>query len=266
MRKESGNMTIIEQLAGGESGPVLVADFEPFSPESRLGELLRAMKAGRPVYQIDPVSVLAGERLYRSLPDLAVGYADAFLSAGPVGGPVFVVGHCSAAGLSLRITELLAKSRAVTAILLEPTWPDEQQLAEVFAEFQANLGATVQPCPGTEGDPVSAVLRMTEILRAQLSAMAASRGLDASADVFGELLSRYRAWLAFMLACGNDVPVTLARGAATVKILTSAPAGMVVPGLAPGCYEIGPISGPSNGSSPTANLAEIALAEIRARC
>jgi hypothetical protein len=107
---------------------------------------------------------------------------------------------------------------------------------------------------------------MTEILRAEMATMAASRGLGPSADVFGELLSRYRAWLAFMLACGNDVPVTLARGAVTVKILASAPVEVVVPGLAVGSYEVGHISGPSKGNSPTVNLAEIVLAEIRARC
>jgi hypothetical protein len=253
---------IVEQLADGDAGPVLVADFEPFSPEPRLGELLAAAVRGRPVYQIDPVGALSGDRIYVPLSELAAKYAGAFLASVHANGQVFVVGHCSAAGLSLRITNLLAGSRKVAAILLQPSWPGDQQIGQLFTEFQANLGSTNHPCPDLDSDPASSVASMAEILREQIAAVAANRGVAGGAGVFQELLARYRAWLAFLLACRNDVPVALVDGVTSVKLYTSSSGAIAIPGIPPGDYEIERLAGRGNESPSTAKLADLALAEI----
>jgi hypothetical protein len=261
-----GDGPIVEQLADGDAGPVLVADFEPFSPDRRLGELLAAAVSGRPVYQIDPVGALSGGRTYVPLPELAARYAEEFLASAPAAGRVFVVSHCSAAPLSLHITELLAASRAVTTILLQPSWPDERLIRQLFAEFQDNLGAAGQPCPDLSGEPAGPIARMEANLREGLAAVAASRGLTGASEVFGELLSRYRAWLSFLLACrnDNDPPVTLETGSAEVKLFT-ARADLVVPGLLPGGFEIEQLPDQGHGSPGTEKLARLALTEIASR-
>ena len=260
-----GGGPIVEQLADGDAGPVLVADFEPFSPDPRLGELLAAAVSGRPVYQIDPVGALSGEQTYVPLPELAAGYAQEFLASAPAAGRVFVVSHCSAAALALHITDLLAGSREVTAILLQPSWPDDRLIRQLFAEFQDNLGAVGQPCPDLSGEPAGRIARMEAILREELAAVAASRGVTGASQVFGELLSRYRAWLSFLLACRNDTPVTRRAGSAALKLFTTYSAGLVVPGLPPGSYEIERMRDQGHGNPGTATLARLALMEIASR-
>jgi hypothetical protein len=262
MISASGGEVLVEQLAAGEAEPVLVIDFAPFSAAPRLGEQLSAVSGSRQVYQVDPLSALSQDRLYASLPDLAAIYTDAFLSCGPAAGRVFIVGHCSAAPLSLRVMDLLSGSRAVTVILLEPTWPDDQLIRDLFAEFQANLGTQNHPCPGLDGDPADSLARMEEVLRQGMFTVAASRGLDGSVDVFGDLLRRYRAWLAFLLACRNDAPVTFLNEAATVKVLTSARSGIDVPGMEVGACEIVQMPASAQGSPGSAGLVELALAQI----
>jgi len=264
MTPARGKELILQQLAAGDAEPVLVADFPAFSVTPRLSELLGARAEGRPVYQIDPLGALSQDRLYLPLSELAAAYADAFLSCAPADGRVFVVGHCSAAALSLHIAKLLASAREVTAILLRPTWPGEENIRTLFAEFQANLGAANRPCPDLDRDPCRAVARMAQILRDEMIAVAVSRGLGESTDAFSDLLAWYRAWLAFLLACRNDSPISWVTEAAAVKVLTDAPAGVAVPGLSPDAYHISrlPIL---DQEAATPELAEFVLAQIASR-
>ena len=262
MTSATGQGLMIEQLATGDADPVLVADFPTGSAAPRISDLLSVQARGRSVYRIDPLAALSGDRPYIPLSQLATGYADAFASSDPADGHVYVVGHCSCAGLSLRITGLLAASRQVSAVLLLPTWPGTDDVAEKFAEFQANLGAALQPCPDLDPGPDGSISRMEHILRDQMAAAADSRGLPASTDAFLGLLVWYRAWLAFLLACRDDPPIALAAGSATVTVLTSSPADIRVPGMEPGSYRICPAPAPERPDEATADLAQFALTQI----
>ena len=262
MTTVTGQGLIIEQLAAGDADPVLVADFPTGSAAPRISDLLSVQARGRSVYRIDPLAALSGDQPYIPISQLAAGYADAFASSEPADGRVYVIGHCSCAGLSLRLTGLLAASRQVSTVLLLPTWPDTGDVAEKFAEFQTNLGAALQPCPDLDPDPDGSISRMEHILRDQMAAAADRRGLPASTDAFLGLLVWYRAWLAFLLACRNDPPIALPAGSATVTVLTRAPADMRVPGMGPGSYRICPAQAPERPDEPTADLAQLALTQI----
>lgn len=232
---------VIRQLSTGTAEPVLVADFQAATMAPRLSTMLSACASDRPVYQIDAVGALSGERLYIPIGELAAACAGDFLSSGPTAGRVFIVGHCSASALSLRIAGLLARSRPVSAVLVQPSWPDDDHVRDRFAEFRTSLGGGTDERPDLRGAPGVAVGRMEQALHEQLLAVAQSKGVGASAEVFGELIRWYRAWLAFLLACSLDLG-SGARdwaGAATdITALTGADGTAVVPGRSAGGYQV----------------------------
>ena len=201
------------QLTTGVGAPVLVVDFVPLSAGASLSSLLGAKSRGHPVYAIDPVSDLVQVREYLreylSVADMAAAYAEGFVDAHP---RVFVVGYCSAAPLALHIARILAVGRDVSVALVRPVWPDEGEIASEFAALRKGLGVgdslrLGSLCVDAKGDPEQALAEMTEILHGDLVSMATSRGLDASSAVLIELLNRYRAWLAFLLAGQHAGPV-----------------------------------------------------------
>jgi hypothetical protein len=255
---------IIRQLSAGGAEPVLVADFQPFSATPRISELLSGWDDGRPVYQIDPLAALSHDQLYISLPDLTAACAEAFLSSQPAGGHIFVVGHCSAAALSLHLARLLESRREVTVILVRPSWPGEDVIRDRFAEFLANMGAANRPCPDLDGDPCSSVGRLEQVLRDELVLTAAAQGLDGSTGAFSDLLVRYRAWLAFLLACRNDPPGTWATETSTIRVLTDAPADAAIPGLSPGACHVSRLPVLDHDYSLT-ELAEAVFAQLPTR-
>jgi hypothetical protein len=246
---------LLTRLTSGDGEPVLVSDFPAFSDTPRLSELLSAEADDRSVYRVDPLGALSKDALYLPLSQLAAACVEKFRFAGPATGRVVVVGHCSSAALSLLIAKLLACSRPVSVVLLQPSWPDEDHLRGLFAEFQTNLGAESQPCPGLDGDPRDCIASMERSLRNMLTTMAASRGLSASSDAFCDLLAWYRAWLAFILACRNEPPVSWRAGTAKVTVLTDSPDVIVVPGLEPDAYQLStvPVTD-KHGSVPAAHV------------
>ncbi len=244
----------------GKTDPILVVDFQAFTPGPRLSQLLIGQTEGRPVYQVDPISVLAQDRLYVPLQELAADCVSAFLAAESAGGHVFVIGHCSAASLSLHVAKLLERCREVTVILVQPTWPDEEHIRIRFASFQANIGAVNRPGPDVDGDPSLLVAQMEQILSEGLIAVAAKQGLDGVADVFSDLLAWYRAWLAFLLACKNDIAEARATEAAAVKVLIDTQGSDVVPGMRPGVCHFTLL--PIQANPVTAELAEFVLTEL----
>jgi hypothetical protein len=262
MTSIAGNELMLQRLTAGEAEPVLVVDFQAFSAAPRLSQLLSDLTKGRPVYQVDPVGVLSGDQRYASLPDLAAACVGAFLDSGPADGRVFVVGHCSAAALSLHIARMLEGRREIAVILVHPTWPDEKYVRIRFADFQASLQAESRPCPDLDGDSCRSVAQMEQILRDGLAARAVSLGLDGSTEAFSDLLGRYRGWLAFLLACRNDLPGACATRAATVKVLTDAPAGIDIPWLSPDAYQISRVPTVDLANPITPELASLVLAQI----
>jgi hypothetical protein len=261
-----GDGLILRQLAAGHSSPVLVADFQAFSSAPRLSALLSARIQGRPMYQVDPLGALSQERPYISLAELAADAVGSFLRSGPADGRVVVVGYCSAAALALHIATLLAGSHKAAALLLRPTWPDDEFIKRQFATLAANLSAEHRPCPPLNGDPGRCVAGIEQALQAELEVVATSQGLDASAEVFGELLLTYRAWLAFLLACRNDSPSELAGEAGiAVTVLTDAPEGIVVPGLPPAACEVSRLPVLDEANPVTPEVADLVAAKLADR-
>jgi hypothetical protein len=261
MASTVSTQSILQQLTDGDAEPVLVADFQAMTTAPRLSRLLSGRAEGHPVYQVDPVGVLSGDRLYLPLRDLAATCVEEFLACGPPDGPVFIAGHCSASALSLHVANLLAESRDVTAILVGPAWPDEDHVRSRFAEFLSNLGAAGRPCPEFDGDPAATVARMAQVLDEELIAVAASRGANGAAGAFRELLAWYRGWLAFLLACHNDPPMAWASSAPEVIVLSGPADRCTVPGLGQGAYRLCQVP----VISITPELAESVLALITSR-
>lgn len=150
MQAVVGTQPLCSRLSSGDGAAILVADFQPLNAAPRLSRLLGDAAAGHSVYQVDPRGALSGERLYAALPELAEETAAAFRSgesSGASDGRVFVVGHCSAAALSLQIAARLAGERQATAILVQPTWPGTDHVAECFAEFRESWAWALAPPP-----------------------------------------------------------------------------------------------------------------------
>jgi hypothetical protein len=266
MRSFAGTGQICRQLTAGNGAAVLVADFQPFSGAPRLSRLLSHEAVDERVYQVDPLGALTGDRRYASLPELADESAATFCSLESpevTSSRVFVVSYCSAAGLSMHVARRLAGTRAVTAILVQPSWPGTDHIEERFAEFQAKLGPDRRPCPDLEGDPRRGVARLEQLMREGLRELAARFGLSPATPAFSELLISYRAWLAFLLACRNDRPAKTPTDAVTVMVLTDQP-DFAFPGTSPGrCLMIPPplLERPD---AVTPELAELVLGQIRA--
>lgn len=255
---------ILRQLVSGAARPVLVADFQAFSSAPRLSNMVSGRAEGRPVYQVDPLDALSQDRPYIPIADLAAEAVGSFTSSQPADGPVFVIGYCSAAALSVHIAMLLARSREATAVLLRPSWPDTEGIEEQFAMLAANVGARQLPCPDLDGDPVRCVARMADLLRVELGALVTSQGLDPSAETFGELLLTYRSWLAFLLACRNDSLVcrNAAGATAAVTVLTETPGSATVPGLPSGEFAVSQLPAIDDENPVTPEVVERVVAQI----
>ncbi|MFG2566255.1 hypothetical protein ACGFR6_12535 [Streptomyces sp. NPDC048567] len=261
MQAVVGTQPLCSRLSSGEKAAILVSDFQPLTAAPRLSTLVADAAAGHSVHQVDPRGALSGDRLYATLPDLADEAAAAFRASAEPGRPVFVVAHCSAAALSLRIAGLLAGDHEVTAVLVRPTWPDTDHVTEIFAEFQGKLGTVRRSAPDLDGDPLACVAAMEQLMSEDLAAVAKRLGLRKAPLAFSELLVSYRTWLSFLLACRNDRPVPVPSGAVPITALTDEP-GFVLPGSAPErCRTVLPPPA-ERPDSVTPELASAVLAEV----
>lgn len=258
---QSGDERILRRLSPGGANPILVADFQAISMAPRLSEMLSERIQGRAVFQIDPIGMLSGKRLYVPLPELAAACAGEFLASGADSGGVLVIGHCSAAPLALRVAGLLAPARSVTAVLVNPTWPGDDHVTVKFAEFLTKFGPATRPAPDLNADPDLIVSAMEQVLLDEVNALAASRGLSSSAGAFSDLTVWYRAWLAFLLAGRNDTRIGRAAGQAAVTVLTDSPSTVTVPGRTKSAYLVRELPAQPVGTV-TPELAEIVAAHV----
>jgi hypothetical protein len=257
----TGEERILRRLSPGDADPVLVADFQAMSMAPRLSEMLSERLGDRAVFQIDPIGVLSGKRLYVPMPELAETCAGEFASAGADHHPVLVVGHCSAAPLALRVANLLSAARPVTAVLVNPTWPGDEHVAVKFTEFLGKFGPATRPVPDLNADPDLVVSAMEQVFQDEITALATSRGLSSSAGAFSDLTVWYRAWLAFLLAGRNDTQAGPTSSPAAVTVLSDSPATLSVPGLSEGDYPVRKLS-PQPVGMVTPELAELVAAHV----
>ncbi|HST48392.1 hypothetical protein [Jatrophihabitans sp.] len=261
MRSSAEAGQICRQLTDGDGPAILVADFQAFNGAPRLSQLLSDAAPDRRIYQLDPLGALTGERRYAAVPEMAEESAAAFESSETSGQQVFVVGHCSATGLGIRVANLLAGTRDVTAVLVQPSWPGTEHVTERFAEFQGKLGASGRACPDLEGDPQDCVAGIEKIFRTGLVDLATRLDLDPDQPAFTDLLTTYRGWVSFLLACRNDQPAQIPADGVTVSVLTDEP-GFVLPGTAPGRCRITPPPPLEKPDAVTPELAKLVLEQL----
>lgn len=211
MRQRSRPALLVERLATGTAGSVLVADFQPFAAGPRLAERLADGSHRLAVYQLDPARDLAGLPDYLPLDELADGYAERFAELCTAGGSdrgsecgsavgSTVIGYCSAAALALRIAARLAADRPVRVLLARPTWPDARLIGSILDSVRAELGGTGGAAPELTGEPPEVLAELVELLRAELRELARGHGLDPAGRPLIELAERYRAWFGYLLA------------------------------------------------------------------
>jgi hypothetical protein len=257
----SGDERILRRLSPGDTDPILVADFQAMSMSPRLSEMLSDRIRGRGVFQIDPIGMLSGDRRYASMPELAAACVGEFLGTGASRGRVHVIGHCSASPLALRVAGRLAATRPVTAVLVNPTWPDDDHVTAKFTEFLGKFGPATRTPPDLAADPDRVMSTMERILLDEVTALAASQGLSGSAGAFTDLIVWYRAWLAFVLAGRNDPRVGLAAGQAAVTVLSDSPSTVTVPGRSRDAYLVRELPAQPVGTV-TPELAELVATSI----
>lgn len=265
MRPIAGTRRACRLLSSGDGPTVLVADFQTLNGEPRLSEVLSDLATSHRIYQVDPRSALSGDRLYACLPELAGEITAGFRSADSSAATdqrVFVVSHCSAAGLALRIASRLSESRKVIAILVQPTWPGTEHVTERLAECQAKLGASSFPCPDLDGDPWSCVAGMEQLIRDGLTGLAKRLGLGTPPLPFSNLLVSYRTWLAFLLACRNDQPAEAPSDAVAISVLTDQP-DFILPGTGPDRCRITPLLPAERSDAVTPDLAKLVLDQVQ---
>lgn len=251
------NGPIIRRIAIGAGAPIVVADFQAFSTAPRLSEGIAERINGRPVYQADAVGLLSRTRSYLGLSELATACVSELGAAASVQDRVFVIGHCSAAGLALHISRRLMNA---TTILVEPTWPDSEHVSSRFADFQRSVGTTVLSCPDLNDEPLGILAEMERVLRDGLAAAAVARGVSATSEVFADLLSWYRAWLAFLLACRNDAPAGESAEVGAVRILTHDAGEIACSRLNPAACDV--IELPVSSGSITPELTDHVVAQL----
>lgn len=265
MRSSADTGGICRRLTAGDGVAVVVADFQAFNGAPRLSQLLSDEAGDQRIYQVDPLGAVSGERRYASLAELADESVAMFRSAEPAGTTdrrVFVVGHCSATGLGVHIANRLAADREVTAVLVQPSWPGTEHIAERYAEFQGKLGAGGRPYPDLDGDPGQWVRDVERILRQGLAELAARLDLNPDSPAFTDLMVTYRSWLSFLLACRNDLPAKALCEAVPVSVLTDEP-GFALPGATPGRCRITPPPPLERPDGVTPELARLVLDQVR---
>jgi hypothetical protein len=184
---------VCRQLTAGDGPAILVADFQAFNGAPGLAGWLSDQAVGQRIYQVDPLGALSGDRLYASLPELADESAEMFCSfesSDITNQRVFIVSHCSAAGLCLQIASRLVGAWEVTAILVQPTWPGTEHVTEGFAEFQGRFGTGSLPCPDLEADPWNWVAETEQLLHGGLAELAARLDVSADAPAFSDCWCR----------------------------------------------------------------------------
>ncbi|GAA1406813.1 hypothetical protein [Catellatospora coxensis] len=229
----------VQRLGHGGADPVFVIDFPTYSASPRLSEMLAGRLDDRPLYQVDPLRPMLDGPVFRSLDVLAGQYAARIAGLRGASDRPTVVGYCSAGGLALRVAGLLERVTpgGVKVVLVRPAGQDRAAAFATFHEYLIGLGAADPPVPDGSRSAEDLVAWMGAHLAQQLARLAARHRLATEDEAFGELLSRYRAWLAFVLACADARPPRLSAGVDVVSIEATAP-GPVIPIDPPRGYRI----------------------------
>jgi hypothetical protein len=263
MTPSDPNQPLLHRLSPGHTNPILVADFQPLSDTPRLSEMLAETIHDKPIFQIDPITELTGSRHYIPLPELATTTANHFLDSGANHGHITVIGHCSSSALAVNIADRLAPTHTVTAVLVQPAWPDDTLIRIKFNEYLAKFSRTTRPLPDLNVDPSAVITTMEQLFHNEISTLAATLNLASAVGAFTDLLLWYRAWLAFLLACRNDSLTAPTTNPPAITILTDSPTTATVKGRHSQAYEILQLPGPQPPGPITPELANLIATHIQ---
>ncbi|MEU7826727.1 hypothetical protein [Catellatospora sp. NPDC049133] len=229
----------VARLGHGGADPVFVIDFPTYSASPRLSEMLTGRIGDRPLYQVDPLRPMIDGPAFLPLDVLAEQYAARIADLRGPSDRLTVVGYCSAGDLALRVAGLLERDspRGVKVLLVRPATQDRAAAFATFREYLLGLGETDPPTPDGSRSAEDLVAWMGARLEQQLARLAAQHGLTSADDAFTELLSRYRAWLAFVVACADARPAPLSAGVDVLSLEATSP-GPVIPMDPPRGYRI----------------------------
>jgi hypothetical protein len=205
----------VEEVTDGIGDRLLTVTFAGTATGRDLDGLFRGRSRGRSVSRIDPLGELSAMTGYVPLARLAEAYRDPVASLAPVA----IVGHCTAAALTVALADDLARhtKRESAVVLLDPMRPTAAGVVQTFMQRRRALGAEGAAEPGLEHVCAHAPERALRAMGHQLIGdgreFAVRAGLsDGEAAAFAdELVSRYRAWLGFLLAsmhAGLSEPTT----------------------------------------------------------
>jgi hypothetical protein len=191
----------VRPVADGDGLPVVTVDFQPFSQDTTLSSQLADRGSPRPIHGVDAVADLVAAPAVVEVATMALAYASD-LRRVLSGDDITVVGFCSGASLAAFIAAELSTDSVVHLHLVQPTWPTEEMAAREFARFRRDMGAQDAYLGGFQ------LTSMAEVLRSDLdAALGRMRVVNASVrSMYESLLSRYLAWLAFLLA-GSTAPM-----------------------------------------------------------
>jgi hypothetical protein len=167
---------------------------------------------------------------------LADGYAKTYADTSAFAGRYpLIVGYCSAAILAMRVAERVGGSPEV--VLVQPSWPTESQVRADFAAFLGQWSGQAEATARLDGLAAEELLdRMTAELEREVHGGAAERGLDTEAgrELVRDLLDRYRAWLAFLLASAENIGTGSASPLSSLHLLGGSDDPLVLPWPQPG--------------------------------
>jgi hypothetical protein len=240
-------------------------DFQPFSADPRFCDLIAEHSADHPVHGIDPIAELVGRDTYTPLTaqvSRLTARAAKFIEASQTRSRVAVIGYCSAAALSLRLAASLAETRQVVALLIRPVWPGTAMIGDELRRLRRNLSAEHAVTPDLDGNGDAALRVMTDLLQADIRAMAVSHDIGESDDSLGELLAQYRAWLGFLLSSRDALREPWPR-VVPLHVLTDAPDGVSVPWRELSSYAVTVRPAAGSRRARDEELARLALRALR---
>lgn len=197
---------MVEDVADGTGGRLLAVSLTGIAAGRDLDALFA--DTGRPLSRIDPLGELSALTGYVRLPRLVAAYRQPVARLAPAA----VIGHCTAAALTIGLADDLARhgGQRPVVVLLDPVRPTAAGVVSAFERRRTALGGTdvVVHDIGAEcaRDPERALRLMGERLLGDATSYNETAGLsaDEAAAVADELVGRYLAWLGFLLASGQE--------------------------------------------------------------
>ncbi|MBV9451853.1 MAG: hypothetical protein JO345_38795 [Streptosporangiaceae bacterium] len=205
-------------LTGNSGNMAAVIDFLQFSAAPRLGEMLCGHGSDVQIYDFDPLADLEKSSNYVDLNILALAYATAFREKLAPGQRASLVGYCSTAALTMLVAGALASDYDISAVLVQPSWPDNRMIASELTKYRTVFGAEIDPDIDIESDPLAVLGFIDQVYTAALEKSSDHNSAE-HAEYMSDFVARHRSWLWFLVATRNALLVPCAQKLPTHVIM-----------------------------------------------